>query len=156
MPWYVLAERLAGREVTPPDNPDVEPTSLAVAAPRSVHPGEEIPLRLTLADPVGLVRRLRADCDGISADEPPAPQVSLAVVAPERLGPLACSVAALDAVGGALLDRALEIDVVPIPPDDTGWWVLGASVLVAVLTAASVLAAVLYEPPQRLVIGGLD
>lgn len=156
-PYFVLAERLAGREVQrPPPAPALAPAALAVAAPASVHPRAAIALRITLRDPDHAARALRAACGASRAEADAAPTAELALRAPEALGALECAVRALGEDGAELVRRELSVDVVEPPSDDTGWWVLGGAVAAGVATAITILAVVLYEPPQRLVIGGLD
>jgi len=156
-PWFVLAERLAGREVPAPLPPPVlAPAALAVAAPSTVHPREPIALRLTLRDPDAVARALRAACGASSAEAAAAERAELELRAPAAIGALGCEVHAVGPGGDVLVRRELSVDVVEAPSDDTGWWVLGGAIAAGLATAITILAVVLYEPPQRLVIGGLD
>ena len=160
-PYYVLAERLAGREVEAPDPDSLPGVSLAVAAPEQVEPDALIRLRVTLRDPASLARVIAATCGDESARAEPSTRSVLELRAPAEEGEVGCVVSALDTTDSVLVrfpttDDGLIVGVAEPPANRVIWGVIGGALAAAAIGTAIALAFVLREPQQVLVLEGLD
>lgn len=159
-PWYVLAERLAGREVEPPEPGSLPGVSLAVAAPDEVEPDATIRLRVTLRDPANLARAIAATCGDASTRAEPSERSVLELRAPSDEGKVGCVVSALDTTDSVLVrfpsaDEGLIVGIAEPPANRVIWGVLGGALAAAAIGTAIALAFVLREPQQVLVLEGL-
>ena len=159
-PYHVLAERLAGREVEPPEPGSLPGVSLAVAAPDEVEPGAPIRLQVSLRDPASLARVIAASCGESTMRAEPRARSLLELEAPDEEGSVGCFVSALDASESVLVrfpttDEGLLVSVAEPPPNRVIWGVLGGALAAAAIGTAIALAFVLREPQQVLVLEGL-
>ncbi len=160
-PFYVLAERLAGREVHPPEPGTLPGVSLAVAAPDEVEPDSTIRLRVTLRDPASLARAIAATCGDQSTRAEPQARSVLELRAPSDEGTVGCVVSALDTTDSVLVrfpttDEGLVVGVAEPPANRVIWGVLGGALAAAAIGTAIALAFVLRDPQQVLVLEGLE